>query len=203
VAAIADRRGIWKVVINIAVEQFEPVPGKRQPDRIILFWLLGQIGYHDHIPAFSLDPSVQNDHPLEIVGARHPRAAAAQRRLRTSKFDHVGDEFQKVAPYRVRGIQRIPSDEVIDLPVVAPVLVLEEFLAHEQGRNSGRRQQQAGDRPASAAGVPGGSVQRVRQHGDPRGIRMRGKRQVLIFEALHQPPTFGNRSRHNEGVRHL
>jgi len=67
--AIADRRGIWKIVVHVAVEQFQPVPGKRQSDRIILLRLLGEIGYHDDIAAFAFDPSVQDDHPVVIPGA--------------------------------------------------------------------------------------------------------------------------------------
>src|SRR3982075_3147519 len=98
--AIADRRGIWKFVVPVVVEHFEPVPGKRQPDRIIAPRLLGQVGCNDHIPAFAFDPSVQNDHAVEIPGARHPGAASAQRGLRAPKLDHVGDKAGEIAARR-------------------------------------------------------------------------------------------------------
>jgi hypothetical protein len=48
-AAIADRHRIWKIVVDVAVKQFEPVARKWQSDRLTLLRLLGEVGDDDHV----------------------------------------------------------------------------------------------------------------------------------------------------------
>jgi hypothetical protein len=45
--AIADRHRIWKIVVDVAVKQFEPVARKWQSDRLTLLRLLGEVGDDD------------------------------------------------------------------------------------------------------------------------------------------------------------
>ena len=56
----------------------------------------------------------------------------------------------------VRGLESIPPDERVgeEVGVVAPVLVFQELLAHEQHRDAGRGQEQAGRDAAPAARRP-------------------------------------------------
>src|SRR5260370_589954 len=123
---VADRCRIWKIVIDIAIEQFEPVPGKRQSDYVILLRLLGHVGYDDHVQRLAFDPSVQTDHPIEILGARHTSAAPEHRRLRTSKLEQVGRNPHELAHRWIGPAKTLPPYQVTDLGVVAPVFILQE-----------------------------------------------------------------------------
>lgn len=86
------------------------------------------------------DPAMDDDHSVEIVDAREANAFGAQGRLPPSQRDEVPHEAE-IIRHRAVGFEAVPPDEMAGMVslVVAPELVFEDFLAHEQGRDPGRR----------------------------------------------------------------
>ena len=84
--AIAGRLGIWKAVVHVAVEQFQPVPGKRQSDRVILLRLLGEIAITTTSrpsPSIHLCRTITRSQFLaRDTRALLPRSAGCERRSR-------------------------------------------------------------------------------------------------------------------------
>ena len=107
-----------------------------------MLWGFVETGNYDDIAALPFDPAVQHDDAVVILDTRDSSAGGAQRRLRAAKLHQVRDAAQEVTHRRIGVVQAFPPDQAVRSAVVAPVLVLQEFLAHEQGWNPRCRKQQ-------------------------------------------------------------
>ena len=86
-SSIARDHGINPVVINVAVEDFNPPPSEREPDRVVVPGRLGESSNDDNIIPCALQPSVECNDAILVVDVKCVDIVTAQSRLVPSQTD--------------------------------------------------------------------------------------------------------------------
>src|SRR5437773_4364586 len=67
-ASIAGRPGVHPVVVNVAVEDFEPTALAGEADFVVPPGLVAEIGNEDDIAAKAFEPAVEGDDAIVVMG---------------------------------------------------------------------------------------------------------------------------------------
>jgi len=155
---------IHPVVIDIAVKDLEPVAATRESDVVVPPGVVVETRHHDDVPALTFDPAVIGDETVGVVDVESTHRIAAQSRLTPTQADEILGEAQVIDHRLVGAVDAVPPDQQILREVPAPLLIFKEFLAHEELRNPGRRQQQRIGYAGATTRVP------PRQRLEPIGV---------------------------------
>jgi hypothetical protein len=102
----------------------------------------------------------------------------------------------------VGAVDAVPPDQQILREVPAPLLIFKEFLAHEELRNPGRRQQQRIGYAGATARVPGALVVSISDARDTLLVSLLDD--VMILDAGDGSPAMihaGREQRGSDGVK--
>src|SRR5262245_1236313 len=108
-AAVASNVRVHPAVVDVAVEDFAPAAGAREPDAVPVLHLLAEVDDDDDVGAPSGDPALKREHALDIVRVDEPVAFAAQRRMTPAQVDQLACEAEEIAHRRIGRIETIPE----------------------------------------------------------------------------------------------
>src|SRR3984957_234574 len=188
-ASVAGDSGIDPVIVDVAVEYFEPVSGLGKADVIIIPRVLIQAAHDHDVVSDTFDPALKGEHAVLVMDVNDRAAFSAQGRMVAADADQFAGKAEKVAHRFVAATQAVPPDQRVRVRRVAPWLVLQDLLAHENKRNPRRGQQQPHRNPAAAARIPGAGVAAVGEPGDPRTAA--DVDDVVVFHRRNRAPAIG------------
>src|SRR6266542_1449931 len=150
--AIARDHWIWKVIVEVAVENLSPAARPRKSDSIPVERELVEARNDHDVLTDAFDPALKCHDAIDIVMQERVNALASERRQLAAQRDEVGGE-RHVVRHLVVVLVVEPAEEDVQplIRVVAPLFVFEELLTHKQLRDTRRRQQQPGRNPRAAA----------------------------------------------------
>ena len=136
-AITADRR-VYPLIVDIAIEDLRPTAARGESELITKLRVVAEIGGDDYITAYPFDPAMKGDHSIFIVDVEDADRITANRRLHPAQTDEILRETQKIDHRLIAGIHAMPVNSVRAARIVVPLFIFQEFLAHEDLRDSRR-----------------------------------------------------------------
>jgi len=194
-ALVAGGVRVGEILVGIAVEDFAPATAAGEADAVVETVEVGEMDHDDHILALALDPALEGEHSLVVMGMEDMQSIAAEAGEVPTQLQEFTDEAQVIVHVAIAGIETGPMEQevLVMVEVVGPLFILEELLAHEKHGDTGSGQAQAGGNTGSAASVPGPRVRGVGQAGDAllAGVAVVAKDEVVVLRTLDELPGFG------------
>lgn len=194
--AVAGNIEIYPVLVDIAVKDFAPGAAAGNADAVVETVEGGEMNDHEYVVPFAFDPAVKGQDAILVAGVDDAETVSAQSRVTPAQSDQLARKTKMIGHLFVAGLEAGPMEKKI-APVgelLRPLLVFEEFLAHEKHRNPGCGQADPGGDARAAAPEPGARVVRMPKARDTLLAPLINE--VVVLRTLHELPLLLNPSGH-------
>ena len=131
---------------------------------------------------------MEREHAVPIIRVHDAEALPAQSGMAPAQLDQLARKAHVIEHLLVAVVEARPVKQQVRvcLDIVRPLLVLEELLAHEEHRDTGRGQAEARRHARPAAAEPRARIAEV---AEPRDARLAALiHDVVVLRALHEAP---------------
>src|SRR5262245_4029347 len=154
--------------VIVTVEDFAPDSALRETDLVIEQTVFAQRTDDDHVLTYTGNPPMEGNDTSAVVDMKDVQSRRTESAIVSPHPDQCLHELKKILHYGI-SFEPVPPHECVCrvFRVITPILILEDFLAHEQHRYARRRQQHRRRKTRTASSVPGSGIAGICQESDP------------------------------------